>query len=170
MDENPPPKKSWLQTLPGMLTAVAGSLVALATIAGTLTPLAGKVTAFFWPDQPKGCHTQAGYPVGRWEVASINSDTRKSEFSTFITFLDPQNGTWIPSQGTGSFTASITPKPHSGVILTLKPDIQSTYVSTSKLVVSGDGCRMAGTFADNQNHSGEVAYVYVGDGSSPRKQ
>lgn len=170
MDENPPPKKSWIQTLPGILTAVAGSLVALATIAGTLTPLAGKISVFFWPDQPKGCFTQSGYPVGKWEVEDVKSDgTRRSEFSTFITFLDLQNGTWIPSQGTGSFTASTTPKPHTGVTLTLRPDDQSTYVSTNRLVVSGDGCRMAGTFTDNQNHSGEVAYIYVGDKSSLRK-
>lgn len=169
MDENPAPKKAWWQTLPVVLTTIAGSVVALGTIAGALTPLASKVTAFFLPEPPKGCHTRAGYPVGRWEVEDIRSGTHRSAFSTFITFLEPQSGTWVPTEGQGSFTASTAPKPHTGVTLTLKPDIQSNYVSTSKLVVSGDGCRMEGTFADNQNHSGEVAYIYVGDKNSSRK-
>jgi hypothetical protein len=166
VDENPAPKKPWLQTVPGVLTAVSGSVVALATIIGTLTPLAGRISDFF---QPKGCSNQSGYPIGRWEVEDIKSLTRRSEFSTFIMFTSPQRGTWIPSEGQGSFTASNAPSPHAEVILTLKPDQQSTYVSTSKLVVSADGCRMEGTFADTQNHFGEVVYVFAADQKPSRK-
>jgi hypothetical protein len=166
MDENPAPKKSWLQTVPGVLTAVSASVVAIGAIVGSLTPLLGTVGDFF---QPKGCFNRPGYPVGRWEVEDINSRTRRSEFSTFITFTGPQRGTWIPTDGQGSFTASNPPSPHAEVILTLRPDQQSNYVSTSKLVVSADGCRMQGTFADNQDHSGEVVYVFVADKSSARK-
>lgn len=166
MDENPAPKKPWLQTVPGALTTASASVVALATIIGALTPLAGWIGDFF---QPKGCSNRSGYPVGRWDVEDIKSSTRRAEFSNFIMFTSPQRGTWIPSEGQGSFTASIAPIPHAEVILTLKPDYQSTYVSTSKLVVSADGCRMEGTFADTQNHSGEVVYVFAADKNPSRK-
>jgi len=166
MDENPAPRKSWLQTVPGVLTAVGASVVALGTIIGTLTPLFTKISDFF---QPEGCSNWSGYPVGRWDVEDIKSPTRRSEFSTFIMFTRPQRGTWIPTQGQGSFTASNAPSPHAEVILTLTPDDQSTYVSTNKLVVSADGCRMEGTFADTQNNSGEVVYVFAADKNPSRK-
>jgi hypothetical protein len=141
-------------------------VVALATIIGALTPLTGWIGDFF---QPKGCSNRSGYPVGRWGVEDIKSSTRRGEFSDFIMFTGPQRGTWIPSEGQGSFTASNAPSPHAEVILTLKPDYQSTYVSTNKLVVSADGCRMEGTFADTQNHSGEVVYVFAADKNPSRK-
>jgi hypothetical protein len=166
-DENPAPKKPWLQTIPGVLATVSASAVAITTIIGTLTPLFGGIRDFF---QPTGCSNRSGYPVGRWEVEDIKSSTARGEFSTFITFTSPQRGTWIPSEGQGSFTTSNAPSPHAEVILTATPDNDpSSYASTNKLVVSADGYRMEGTFADTQGHRGEVVYVFAADKNPSRK-
>ena len=57
MDENPPPKKPWLQTVPGVLTAVSTSVVALAAIIASLTPVVSMISNFF---APTGRDTQQG--------------------------------------------------------------------------------------------------------------
>lgn len=167
MDENPElNKKPWLQTVPGVLTAVSTSVVALAAIITTLTPVLGVISDFL---QPKGCFNRPGYPAGRWVVEDIKSSTSRGQFSTFIMFTDAQSGTWIASGGTGNFTASKAPSPNAKIVLTLKTDAQSSYESKSTLVVSADGCRMEGTFQDNQDHFGEVTYVFATDQKSSRQ-
>src|SRR5215467_5349599 len=100
MDQNPPPKKPWLQTVPGMLTAVSTSVVALGAIIGSLTPVVSMISDFFLP---KGCANRAGYPAGRWVVQDLKTTTQ-AQYSTFIMFTDQQRGTWLASGGTGSFT------------------------------------------------------------------
>jgi hypothetical protein len=155
MDEHPLPKKPWLQTVPGVLTAVSTSVVALAAIIGNLTPAVRVISDFFLP---KGCANRSGYPAGRWVVQDLKTTTA-AQYSTFIMFTDQQRGTWIASAGTGNFTASNAPIPHAKIILTMKPDAESRYESTNTLVVSADGCRMEGTFQDTEGHFGEVTYV-----------
>jgi hypothetical protein len=166
MDENSAPKKSWLQTLPGLLTAVSAAVVALATIVGALTPLFGWIGDYF---QPTGCSNRSEYPLGRWNAAEINGAPPGPQYSTYIMFTTPKGGTWLPSQGQGSFTASNAPSPHAEVILTVKTDYEAKYESKNKLVVSADGCRMEGTFADNEANRGSVVYVYAGDQKTSRK-
>ena len=165
MDENPAPKKPWLQTVPGLLTAASASVAALATIIGALTPLVGGISDFF---QPKGCSHRSGYPIGRWDVEDIKSRTQ-AQYSNFIMFTNPQRGTWIASEGPGSFTASNAPSPNAEIILTFKPDYQSNYESTNKLIVSADGCRMDGTFGDTDKNFGEVVYLFAADQKPTRK-
>src|SRR4051794_9409569 len=161
-DEAAVPKKPWWQTVPGMFTAASTSVVAIAAIIGALTPAVGVITDYF---QPKGCFNRSGYPVGRWAVQDLRTTT-PATYLTFIQFTGSKQGTWLASSSPGSFTASTAPAPNSEVILTLKPDGQSDYQSTSKLVVSADGCRMEGTFGDNQGHFGEVVYIFAAEARS----
>ena len=157
--EAPVPKKPWLQTVPGILTAASTSVVAIAAIIGALTPAAELIREFF---QPKGCFNRAGYPVGRRAMQDLRTST-PATYSTFITFTGPQDGTWLASAGPGSFTASNVPLPNTGVVLTLKPEGDNKYQSTSKLIVSADGCRLEGTFGDTEGHFGEVVYTFAGE-------
>ena len=163
-DEAPAPKKPWWQTVPGMLTAASTSVVAIAAIIGALTPAVGVIRDLF---QPKGCFNRTGYPVGHWTVQDLRTTT-PATYSTFIQFTSPNHGTWLASSSPGSFTASNAPIPNGEIILTLKPDGHSDYESTSKLVVSGDGCRMEGTFGDTQGHFGEVVYIFAAEQKSSR--
>lgn len=112
--------------------------------------------------QQDSCAKQAGYPLGRWEVTRIANAT-PATYSTFITFTTPKSGTWLPASGQGTFTASRTPAPNKEVILTVRPDGNTSYVSINKLVTSPDGCYMRGTFNDTENHRGEVTYKWTGE-------
>jgi len=105
------------------------------------------------------CSDRAGYPVGRWAI--ITKSRSSGEFSEFITFTRPNGGTWLPTTGQGNFEAIPQPSPGVEVVLRLRPE-SGNYSSTNKLVVSTDGCRMSGTFADSEGHSGEATYVYQG--------
>ena len=165
MDENPPPKKPWLQTVPGVLTAVSTSVVALAAIIASLTPVVSMISDFF---VPKGCANRSGYPAGRWVVQDLKTTT-SAQYSTFIMFTDSQRGTWLASGGTGSFSASNAPAPHAKIVPTMKPDAESRYESKNTLVVSADGCRMDGTFQDTEGHFGEVTYVLASE-QKPSRQ
>lgn len=162
-DEASALKKPWWQTLPVTLTAASTSVVALAAIVGALTPAVSVIRDFF---QPQGCVYRAGYPVGRWAVQDLRTTT-PATYSTFIQFTGPKQGTWLGSSSPGSFVASNSPSPNSEVVLTLKPDGVSDYTSTSKLIVSADGCRMEGTFGDTQGHFGEVVYIFAVDSRRP---
>ena len=105
------------------------------------------------------CSDRAGYPVGRWAI--ITKSRSSGEFSEFITFTRPNGGTWLPTTGQGNFEAIPQPSPGVEVVPRLRPE-SGNYSSTNKLVVSTDGCRMSGTFADSEGHSGEATYVYQG--------
>ncbi|PAX45675.1 hypothetical protein [Brunnivagina elsteri] len=111
-------------------------------------------------EQQDSCARQAGYPLGRWETTGIANAT-SAEYSTFITFTTRKSGTWLPASEQGSFTASRTPAPNREVTLTLRPDGNTSYVSTNKLLTSSDGCYMQGTFNDTEKHRGEVQYKWV---------
>jgi hypothetical protein len=110
-------------------------------------------------EEQNSCATKADYPLGRWEIGTSNATP--AEYATFITFTKPKSGTWLPSSGQGSFTASKAPAPNRAVTLKLRPDGNSSYVSTNKLVTSSDGCYMRGTFNDTENHRGEVEYKWM---------
>jgi hypothetical protein len=135
------------------------SLIALSVVT---MPLVTSQPASAESSDPS-CPTQAGYPLGRWEIGSIKSTTPTSAFSTFITFTRPKGGTWLPASGQGSFTASSSPAPGEQVILRYRVDGNNTYSSKNKLVVSPDGCRMNGTFLDTEGHRGEVRYTWKGE-------
>jgi len=175
MDESQKPKISWWQTLPGVLTAVATAATAIAGLIGVLNqtgligdgnekkPAAAKgvITSpqVISDNRPTValCSARDGYPLGRWGVKA-NSES-SAEFSTFITFTRPNGGTWLPYSGQGSFEAFPVPSPGAEVIIRLRPE-SGGYLSTNKLVVSSDGCRMDGTFSDSEGHRGEASYFY----------
>jgi hypothetical protein len=108
------------------------------------------------------CATRQGYPLGRWGVSTQNADP--ASYSTFATFTGPSSGTWLPSPGNGhgSFETSVTPAPGKPVVLTYRVE-RGPYESKNDLVVSADGCNMAGTFLDSEGHQGEVFYKWQGD-------
>ena len=164
MDESQKPKSTWWQTLPGVLTAVTGTVAAIAGLVGILH----QAGLFGGGDEKKStvvgqlCSAHAGYPLGRWKIITQSNST--AEFANFITFTRPKGGTWLPATGSGSFEASAAPTPGAEVILKLSPDSGGNYQSTNKLVVSPDGCHMVGTFNDTEGHRGEVKYTW-NDGS-----
>jgi hypothetical protein len=184
MDESPKPKSSWFQTLPGVLTAVAAAVTAIAGLIGGLhqaglfgggdgkptpaptvqsTPAAAvqPTPASTVQSTPapavRSCSGRAGYPLGRWRVNDKSSASAAS--STFVTFTRPTGGTWLPYSGQGSFESFPAPSPGVEVVLKLRVD-SGNYLSTNSLVVSPDGCQMDGTYNDSEGHRGEATYVY----------
>ena len=145
--------------------AILLSLVSLLSTAAAIA--LSVVTMPLITSQPasaeSSCATQAGYPLGRWEIGAIKSTTPTSEYSTFMTLTRPKGGTWLPASGQGNFTASSSPAPGAQVILRLRVDGNNSYESKNKLVVSPDGCRMNGTFLDTEGHRGEVRYTWKGE-------
>ena len=168
MDENPKPKSSWWQTLPGVLTAIAAAATAIAGLVGGLHS-AGLLGGGDVKPKPvptvqttpapteQSCSAHAGYPTGRWRV--IDRSNPSSTSSASITFTRSSGGTWVPYAGQGSFESFPTPAPGAEVVLKLRVD-SSDYVSTNNLIVSSDGCRMDGTYNDTQGHKGEASYYY----------
>jgi hypothetical protein len=152
MDENPKPQSSWWQTLPGVLTAGALAITAIATLIGALH----QAGLFGGGDEKKSsevkevitspkanaetrqsCSARAGYPMGRWAINA--KSTSSAEFASFITFTRSNGGTWLPNTGQGSFEAIPTPSPGTEVVIRFRPG-SGNYSSTNKLVVSSDGC------------------------------
>jgi hypothetical protein len=111
--------------------------------------------------ETNACATQPGYPLGRWAIGVKNAT--EANYSNFVTFTTPTSGTWLPSTGTGSFTASSVPAPGKEIIVTYREDKSTNYSSRNRLVVSHDGCRMSGTFLDSQGHRGEAQYKWTGE-------
>jgi hypothetical protein len=82
-----------------------------------------------------------------------------AKYSDFVIFMTPTTGTWVPSSGPGEFDASVVPSPGVSININYHA-LGGRYLSTNKLLVSGDGCRMEGTFADNEGHSGAAIYTW----------
>ena len=173
MDESPKPKSSWWQTLPGVLTAVAAAVTAIAGLIGGLhqagllgggdmkptpapTVQVGNVKPTPVPTVQL-CSARSGYPTGRWRI--IDKSNSSPDSSTFVTFTRPTGGTWLPYTGQGSFESFPAPSPGAEVVLKLRVD-SGGYSSTNNLVVSSDGCRMDGTYNDSEAHKGEASYFY----------
>jgi hypothetical protein len=170
MDQNPD-SKNWFQTLPGILTgaaAVIGSITAL------LVALLGGKSSEGPKTEPRAnavqqksvetCAARAGYPLGRWEVRVENATP--AGYSNFVVFTTASGGTWLPASGKGRFESSVPLAPAKAVTLTFTME-PGSYSSESELVVSPDGCTMAGTFLDSEGHRGEVVYKWQGE-SGPR--
>ncbi len=182
MDESPKPKSSWWQTLPGVLTAAAAAVTAIAGLIGGLsqagvlrggnakptaapteqvavvkpTPAATEQAGDVKPTpvaKVQLCSDRAGYPTGRWGIVDKNNSS--PDLSTFVNFTRPTGGTWI----NGSFESYPAPSPGAEVVLKLRVDA-GNYLSTNNLVVSSDGCRMDGTYLDSQGRKGEASYFY----------
>jgi hypothetical protein len=111
------------------------------------------------PPKPEPCSARSGYPVGRWQIGEENQTPNK--YVNFVTFTKSTSGTWLPSTGQGSFTASAAPRPGQEIVITFRPE-EGAYRSTNKLVVSSDGCRMQGTYSDTEGHHGEAIYTWQG--------
>lgn len=153
----PPPQKSWLQSLPVKLAAVGSCVVAIGTIIGAIWPALDFVSDHF---KAKGCESRPGYPRGKWS-SHVGTHATAATYSDFIVFVQPQRGTWLGAGSQGTFFASNPPTPNGEVMLTFQlDDNNSPYRSTNKLVVSEDGCQMAGTFGDTEGHFGDVTHVY----------
>jgi len=138
------------------------ALTKVAVLAGiiSVSQFSLNYPVFAQPNPNPKCSARPGYPLGRWKVSTKSDNTPTASCATFVTFTRPKGGTWLPSTGQGSFEASAVPAPGAEVILKLTPDAGGSYVSTNKLVVSPDGCRMLGTASDTQGHRGEVKYTW----------
>jgi hypothetical protein len=167
MGEEAPKEKTRLQTLSGSLAAVAGAVTAIAAIVASIFPALDYVKGLLHPAATAlVCATQPIYPAGRWTMRISKDVSTPAEYANFATFTDPAQGTWLPAEGVGAFTASTVPRPGAHVTITFRmvdpmhPDQNYPYRSINDLVVSADGCQMEGTFQDTASVRGYVVWSY----------
>ncbi|HEX6767551.1 MAG TPA: hypothetical protein VF103_18760, partial [Polyangiaceae bacterium] len=137
----------------GLVLAVA------AGFAGYVWRSEAKTAAVHVPPKPEPCSARPGYPIGRWLIGA--PDQSPDAYASFVIFTKSTSGTWLPTSGQGSFTASAAPRPEQEIVITFQPE-KGPYRSINKLVVSSDGCRMQGTYSDTEDHHGEATYTWQG--------
>lgn len=143
--------------LKGFVILANGNLTALAKTVASFTTEANIPDSAAEKKRASQCFNRPNYPLGKWEI-SVH-DATPADYATFINFTTPLTGIWGPPGGSAVFEISAIPSP--GGSLTLKLHGGPTYLSTYKLMVLADGCRMEGSFSDNENHRGGVSFAWV---------